>query len=140
MIEPAVPSEPLCADETCASLSHLEDCRMSLFALQSSTQAERCKVTASGEIDIQAVDGFLAACTRPLDEPGIRCLAIDLAAVTFIDSAGIVALIQLHKRSLELGKQLILERPSSRVLQVLDMTALDTMFTIDPVAAGVEEV
>jgi anti-sigma B factor antagonist len=105
---------------------------MSPFAVESTTHGPRCDVVVSGELDPQTVGGFLAASLAPLEGSVIEVLAVDLDAVTFIDSAGIAALVQLHNRAHELGKQLVLCRPNSRVLQILDITALDSVFAIEP--------
>jgi anti-sigma B factor antagonist len=57
-------------------------------------------------------------------------LIADLAAVTFMDSTAIGALVQLHNAANEDGKRLVLVSVAPRVLRVLEITGLDTVFDI----------
>jgi anti-anti-sigma factor len=73
----------------------------------------------SGELDMAAVDEFLDAARAHLDD-GADC-ALDLAALTFVDSTGIRAIVTLAK---EMRCPIILLRPQPTVRRVLELTGI----------------
>jgi anti-sigma B factor antagonist len=74
-----------------------------------------------GEIDLATADRFEERASEAvMDAPGSSVL-IDLSGVTFIDSAGMRALIRVLE--LRSGKSLILQ-PSRRVFRLLELVAL----------------
>lgn len=83
------------------------------------------------------VDGRLDAVTAPdlrhaiaehLDR-GLVDLVVDLAAVTFIDSAGLAALVSGMKRSRQGGGDLRLVRPiAANAFRVFELTRFDRVF------------
>ena len=74
-----------------------------------------------GEIDLATADRFEERVSEGvMDAPGSSVL-IDLSGVTFMDSAGMRALIRVLE--LRSGKSLIL-RPSRRVFRLLELVAL----------------
>lgn len=80
------------------------------------------RVVLTGEIDLSAVHSYLERNPVPT---GIA--AIEAAAVTFIDSAGLKFLIDLVSRSPEA----ILRRPSDRLLELLMLTGTSDLFTTE---------
>ena len=58
-------------------------------------------------------------------------VAVDLAAVTFMDSSGISVLIGAHRQSADLGHRLTLRFPSPAVVKVLKITGVDEVLTIE---------
>jgi anti-sigma B factor antagonist len=74
-----------------------------------------------GEIDLATADRFEERASEAMmDAPGSSVL-IDLSGVTFMDSAGMRALIRVLE--LRSGKSLILQ-PSRRVFRLLELVAL----------------
>ena len=63
-------------------------------------------------------------------EHGRSSLVLNLSGVSYVDSSGIGQLVGLWTSIGNRGGQLILLRPSPRVLTQLEMTKLDTVFTI----------
>ena len=57
---------------------------------------------------------------------------LDLAQVTFMDSAGLVALTAAHKLAKQRNARLILCQPSSAVHLILEISQLDRVFEIAP--------
>lgn len=55
---------------------------------------------------------------------------IDCAALEFLDSSGLGALISLQKLALERGGRLRLLKPGPAVMQVLELTRLHRVFEI----------
>jgi anti-sigma B factor antagonist len=75
-----------------------------------------------GEIDARTYSRFAAALDRAAAS-GRRPVRVDLSGVTFIDSAGLRALIRAHQRN-----PLQLVSPSAQVRSVLDLTGLSEYF------------
>ncbi len=90
------------------------------------------ELTVSGELDLVSADEFAAAGLGALDDPASQQLRVDLSAVSFIDSTGIGALIRLRNAAQEGSTGLVLVSPSTRVLEVLRLLALDDVFDIEP--------
>ncbi len=61
-------------------------------------------------------------------------LILDMSAVTFINSAGLRALVQIVKRAVAANGSLTIMNPSGPVEKVLELVGLDTVFriTFDP--------
>jgi anti-anti-sigma factor len=74
----------------------------------------------SGELDIAQVDTFLRAGTEELERGD--ALVLDLSSLSFIDSSGIRATLQLAERAD--GGRIMLRRPSEGVRKVLDLTGI----------------
>ena len=88
-----------------------------------------CRVVASGEVDIATVGAIL--------DDARRCLAtnpatveIDLGGVTFIDSSGLGALVQVRNLANEQGAALVLVSTPHRVRRLLQVSGLDQVFEI----------
>jgi anti-sigma B factor antagonist len=74
-----------------------------------------------GEIDYANADSFEEQATDVVLEAAGTSILIDLSGVTFIDSAGIGALIRVLE--LETGRALIVQ-PSRQVFRILQLVAL----------------
>ncbi len=103
---------------------------MARIALDKAVRDGNCDVTVSGDIDLGCADDVATFATLSLDDPSLRSLTLDLAAVTFMDSTGIGALVRIRNTALEVGKQLTLRDPSEPVTKVLKITGLDTLFAV----------
>jgi anti-anti-sigma factor len=68
--------------------------------------------------------------TISLAEPATHTLIIDLAAVTFIDSTGLAALVRLRNQAEQSNNQFVLTNVPYRVQRILELTALVTTFLI----------
>lgn len=77
----------------------------------------------SGAIDIQSREALLTAGRAALERKGPG-LVLDLADVTFIDSTGIGALIELGHDAEDADAKFELRDPSVRVMRILDVTGL----------------
>lgn len=66
-----------------------------------------------------------------LDRP--RMVTVDLSAVSFLDSAGLGAIIDSHRQAQAQGCQLVLRGTTGVVRRVLDMTGVSAQVTlVDP--------
>lgn len=67
-------------------------------------------------------------------------LVLDLSELTFIDSAGLAALIAAHKGTRSAGTSLVLAQPSAAVRKVLSLTGLNGILRTAPtVEAALED-
>jgi anti-sigma B factor antagonist len=84
----------------------------------------------SGEIDANVVPRLVEAFSvLPLS---VGPIAIDMSAVSFIDSSGLRELIALAGRAGDAGRSVNLERPSSSVVRLIEITGLAEMFGTQP--------
>ncbi|MEV6286213.1 STAS domain-containing protein [Kribbella sp. NPDC051770] len=91
--------------------------------------------TVSGELDFGTTNDLLAA-GEPVVSAG-RALILDLAGLSFCDSSGLGALVQLHRAADAAGGSLTLAAPQPRVESVLRVTMLHKLLTVvDRVPAG----
>jgi len=59
-----------------------------------------------------------------------RRFVVDVGAVTFIDSSGLGALVDLATRARAGGGTVVLAHPDRRILRLLELTALDRVFEV----------
>jgi anti-sigma B factor antagonist len=83
----------------------------------------------SGEIDIAAAADVLARASSCLATSPAR-LEIDLDGVTFIDSSGLGALVQIQNLGLNQGTKVVLVRPSKSSRRMLELSGLDQVLQI----------
>jgi anti-anti-sigma factor len=86
-------------------------------------------VRVSGELDIRTCEG-LERSTGELVDLGRR-VVLDLSELTFCDSTGLAVLVRLHKRAELAGGTLVLRSPVPRVLNLLTLTGLTRLFTVE---------
>ena len=75
-----------------------------------------------GELDMAAAFRMEHEADRLLARRGADRLVVDLAAVTFVDSAGLGALLAIRDRSRELGIEFALVNPSAPVRRMLELS------------------
>jgi anti-sigma B factor antagonist len=86
-------------------------------------------VMVRGEVDVATVAQMDEAIGRALPSVTDR-LVLDLSACSYMDSSGITVLLRARKQLPE-GAALVLRRPDRRVVQVLEITKVDTLVTIE---------
>ena len=72
----------------------------------------------------------LSGALRALVTHAPRVILLDMAGVTFLDSAALGELIALKKRALEQGCEIALLRPVGKVRAMLEMVSMDKVFRI----------
>jgi len=87
-------------------------------------------VRVIGELDIRTCDELERAVGGYADT-GKR-VVLDLSGLTFCDSTGLAGLVRLHKRASVAGGELVLRAPVPRVHNLLALTGLNRLFTIEP--------
>jgi len=97
--------------------------------IESIDENGRFRIVATGEVDLYTSPLLREAIlkTAPKDA---QAVIVDLSAVEYMDSSGVATLIEGYKNSLQQKTQFILEAPSPSVLKVLQLSRLDTVFTV----------
>ena len=86
-------------------------------------------LTISGDLTADQVETFRRSC---LDRfaAGVRDIVLDLEYLTFVDSAGLEALLWMIDEASERGGQLRLVKPDPTVGKILEISRLDRRFNI----------
>lgn len=84
----------------------------------------------SGDLDLAAVDTVHTAVAHALRDDTCTSVSLDLAQVTFIDSTGLGTLVAIRKQCLDRNIVFVLRRPSPTVRRLLQISTLDTLFTV----------
>ncbi|GGQ59824.1 hypothetical protein GCM10010166_31760 [Couchioplanes caeruleus subsp. azureus] len=77
-----------------------------------------------GEVDHDASDELVGAVERAGREPGVRHVVLDLAAVTFLDAAGVAALVTAALLAADGGVRLKTRGARGIVRLVLEVTGV----------------
>jgi anti-sigma B factor antagonist len=85
---------------------------------------ENARLDLSGELDASGVQTLYDE-LQQLRVNRVAALILDLSDLEFIDSAGIVLLIDAHRRSQSNGKELRIVRPTGHVAKLLTVAGLD---------------
>lgn len=75
-------------------------------------------IAPEGELDIARVGEFRAALSDAASE-GAPAVVVDLSQVSFIDSSGLGALVELHNRLRRSGRRLVVVAPGGSAPAVL---------------------
>jgi anti-anti-sigma factor len=87
-------------------------------------QGESLDVALIGELDMTATFKLESELERLLAGENVRRLVFDLAGLTFVDSAGLGALLAIRDRAGDLGVEMVLENLSGPVRRILDLSGL----------------
>jgi anti-anti-sigma factor len=100
------------------------------FTTRAEVLGDSVVVHVDGDLDV-ATSGQLGNDIAPLVENGPN-LVLDLAAVEFMDSAGIGAVLAARAAALEHGGAFEVRNPSSSVRLLLDVTGLAALLMHEP--------
>ncbi len=88
-------------------------------------------VDLNGTFTLSNAPGFIHSTVAEILESGTRCILINVARVTYLDSAaGIGELISSYTSTVRKGGQLKLLNPDKRISYVLHLLRLDSVFEI----------
>jgi anti-anti-sigma factor len=85
-------------------------------------------VRVTGVLDHHTADRFSAATDGLAGRPAVQ---VDLAAVEWLDSSGLAALLRLHRLVADAGGGVRVVEPSPAVRRMLETTQLDRLFLAD---------
>ena len=91
-------------------------------------------VTAAGEIDLTNAESLRDSLLSALNA-GALGLVVDLTATTFLDSAGVTALVRASRRTQASEATLRLAVTAPAVLRVLNLVGIDRMLQVHPSVA-----
>lgn len=86
-------------------------------------------IKVTGRIDSESYTAFGLALSQVTDS-GERFLALDLSDVTYINSVGLRELVSSAKLVREVDGDIVLIAPSKRVMEVLEITGIGSIFII----------
>jgi anti-sigma B factor antagonist len=88
-------------------------------------------VKAAGEVDLTNAEGFRDALLSALNA-GALGLVVDLTATTFLDSAGVTALVRASRRATASEATMRLAVTAPAVLRVLNLVGIDRLIEVHP--------
>jgi anti-anti-sigma factor len=94
-------------------------------------EPDRVRVAPVGDLDLAAT-GELEATCRELLASGVDHLVVDLGNVTFIDSRGLRAIIQLHAAAQLEGWTFALLPGSAEVQRIFEVTGTRELLPFEP--------
>ena len=95
------------------------------FSVSSDSSPDVVTVVVTGEVDLDTAPAVRYEVLRHLHEG--TSVALDLGAVTFMDSTGLHVLLATTRRAAEVGSDLQLARVSARVQRLLELTCTEAV-------------
>jgi anti-anti-sigma factor len=86
-------------------------------------------LTPNGRLDAETTDRFAALLDEVIAR-GDHRIVLDLAAIDYVSSVGLRALIVAAKRLTPLGGRLVLCGPQPRILKLLEISGFTAIFTV----------
>ena len=96
--------------------------------IQTEIEDGTVRLTLAGEFDMGEVPDFRTA-IQELEEPW-ELVVIEMSDVAFMDSSGLQELLHFQQHVREMGRDLLLSKPSVAVLRLLELTGVDSHFTV----------
>lgn len=93
--------------------------------------ADRPVVIAVGSIDLSSKESFLKFADGALRSSDSGEFVLDLGGITFLDSLGLGALVQLDREGTDRGRRMVLRNPSARVLRLLETVGLRDFWSVE---------
>ncbi len=86
-------------------------------------------LAAKGEVDLYSSPQMREALLKAIPKAA-SAVGVDLSEVVYMDSSGVATLVEGLKATEKGGKTFCLVAPSQSVMKVLQLSRLDTVFTI----------
>ncbi|WP_308204727.1 STAS domain-containing protein [Mycolicibacterium flavescens] len=94
----------------------------------------------AGDLDYGHTDDLLTAVSDLLADAGtVRDIHLDFADLTFCDSVGLSALLQVHRQTSSAGARLHLDNRPAHLERILQLTGVLDHLTADPAPASEPE-
>ena len=97
-----------------------------LFKVEADRSGSHLTLYVEGEIDALAAPDLIDAYGRH-NTPTADAVSVDLSAVSFLDSSGLLALHRMHQWTTQGGGSFKLIEPSPSVERILQLTGLDSV-------------
>lgn len=95
---------------------------MRTFDITTAVEDDAVRLTLEGELDFTSADELVDEGTAHLGRPGLRSLRLDCAGITWCDSSGLAAILNLHRACVAEGVALRLENRAPHLDRVLQLT------------------
>jgi anti-sigma B factor antagonist len=95
------------------------------FDIDVTTEGDTVVARLSGELDLAARDAVVEALVPPLSHDAASRLVVDMAGVTFCDSSGLGALLDVRRAAADADVAMALRAVSRQVARLLDLTDAD---------------
>jgi len=95
-----------------------------------SRAGETATVIVAGDVDSASAGLLIEACDAQI-EAGATGIRLDLSDTSFVDSSGLVVLLDVRAATSSAGVTLTLRRPSRAVRRVLELTELVSVFQLE---------
>ncbi|GAA1557398.1 hypothetical protein GCM10009827_092920 [Dactylosporangium maewongense] len=93
------------------------------LSMSTTRDDDTCTVSIAGDVDLSTAGDLDREVLAAVDS-GAATVVVDLAEVTFIDSAGINTLLKARRHAGEQGRQLRIANAAGVVRDVLEMTGV----------------
>ncbi len=102
------------------------------------SQAGRTVMSVGGEIDLYTAPRLHGELVTALSGGGPVQIVVDMSGVEFCDSTGMNVLLAAQRRAREQGGDLELASPRPAIRKILQVTGLESVFTVleDPAAVA----
>jgi anti-anti-sigma factor len=97
-----------------------------------SAEGQTCTVRITGEIDMANAQEVLGWIREAVDDSGCVLLTLDLAGLTFLDSAGVRMLVLAHDHATAKGAVLTAVNPQPMIQTVLEVTGVAAALGLPP--------
>jgi anti-anti-sigma factor len=101
-----------------------------VFEVTASREGDVATVVVAGDVDSETVGELIEVCDAQL-VAGTTVLRLDLAETAFVDSSGLVVLLDVRAVAAERDVALRLLRPSPAVQRVLELSELVSVFDVE---------
>ena len=98
--------------------------------ISTSFQSGRLTIYLSGELDHHEARQALRVLDELLDDYLPRDCALDLSALSFMDSSGVALIVRLQRRMAELGGWVWVENPARQPRRVIDASGVDRLVPV----------
>lgn len=95
------------------------------LTLEVATNDDMVTITAHGDLDLTTCHHLLAATTDATATNTVATIVLDL-------TAGLGALVRIHKAGQRYNRRLILHAPAPDLRRMLEITGLTEVFVIEP--------
>lgn len=99
------------------------------FDIDVTTDGGSITARLAGELDLTSRDVVVEALVPPLSGGQASRLVVDMSGVTFCDSSGLGALLDVRRAAAEADVDMVLRSVSRQVARLLDLTDADGWIT-----------
>ena len=96
----------------------------------SRSQGDHIILALAGEIDLYTAPRLQSELSSVLPAAGPGMILVDMSAVDFCDSTGMNVLLAAHRLAAERGNELVLAAPRPALRKILEVTGLQSVFTV----------